>query len=190
MGVLSDSWYTVVPSSLSATCATSHLPHQLHYSIQKSYTTPLSVVSGRDYPTPPLRSPALVLPQPGQPDGGRRTRTRSGRAMHLRILVLDPPATDVVGHARARAPPPPPPAAPPAAGGAAGVVVLAAHGHAEQDRGEEQGGPRTPTEAKGPAAHVGGVAIGLELFAGYGEGCALGWVCVSVLCFFLFCGRG
>lgn len=93
----------------------------------------------------------------------------------LRVLVLDPPAADaadVVRHARARALPPATPLA--AGGGAAGVGLLAAHGHAEEDRGEEQAEPGGPAEAEGPLADLGRAVGAVEGVAGDDKGCAAG----------------
>jgi hypothetical protein len=80
----------------------------------------------------------------------------------LRILVLDPPATDVVvRHARPGATPPSP-----APSGRGAVSILPTHSHAEEDRRKQQGEPGGPAEAEGPSADLCRPALAVEGVAG------------------------
>lgn len=98
------------------------------------------------------------------PSPCRAWRDGLGKFYQLRVVVLDAAAADVVG----------PPgtgalaAAPAAAAAAAGLV--AAEAEDEEDRGDEEGGPGAPAEAKGVTAERGVAAGGLEGITGLDEG--------------------
>ena len=72
----------------------------------------------------------------------------------LRIIILDPPAAEVVGAMASGASTP--------SEAAAGDAIAVTRTQEEQDRADEQGSPRTPAEPESVAADGGGATVSQE----------------------------